>query len=256
MKSHILKIWRSRLFRSFVQFGFLAATVAGVEQAAHGFALPKPLFAALVLLLGNFYCGWGCPFGTVQDWLRRLGRRFFRFSLKLPAAAHRYLSLFRYIAPLLGLFALWGWLDSRRIFFGIFSGAEVAAAGLISMAVVIVLSLLMDRPFCKYLCPFGAIYGLVGMFRIVAVKRGDGCVGCRKCDRVCPMGVPVSKMRVVRDPRCINCRECVASCPKRDALGFGFALPRWRDFASVIRGETRDAADRLDSARSGEREAA
>ena len=115
MKAYMVKIWHSQLSRLFVQSGILMATVAGIEQVAHGFALPKPVFMALVLLFGNFYCGWGCPFGTVQDWLRRLDRRLFRFSLNLSPAAHRYLSLLRYAASLVGIFTLWGWLDSRRV---------------------------------------------------------------------------------------------------------------------------------------------
>lgn len=253
---NLAKSFVSRRIRPLVQGIVLIAALAGFGELAHGFALPKPLFVVLVLLLGNFYCGWGCPFGTLQEGLRKIGRGLFGIDLNPPPAVHRYLSLLRYIALPAGLFALWGWLDSRSFFLGMLSGVETAAAGGVALAMVLGLSLFMDRPFCKYLCPFGAMYGLLNLLRLVAVKRGDACVDCGKCTRSCPMGIQVAKVRTVRDPRCINCGECVAGCRVNGALGFEFCRPRWRDFLDLF-GRNRNAKQlRATDANSGNKRTA
>ncbi|HSN10537.1 MAG TPA: 4Fe-4S dicluster domain-containing protein, partial [Propionibacteriaceae bacterium] len=95
------------------------------------------------------------------------------------------------------------------------------------LAVTLVLSFVLPRPFCRYACPLGAIQGLVAKASPVAVQRdADACLGCDLCTRACPMALPVDRSTRVTDAQCIGCLECVAACPSSRALGVSIALPR------------------------------
>ena len=87
---------------------------------------------------------------------------------------------------------------------------------------VVVLSVLLYRPFCKWLCPLGAFYALfnrVSLFRM-NVER-DKCVSCGKCARVCKMDVDVTK--TPNHTECIRCGMCVRACPT-DAISFRYGF--------------------------------
>ena len=87
---------------------------------------------------------------------------------------------------------------------------------------LLLLSLLISRPFCRYLCPLGAIYGMLNRISLVHLRyESEKCVDCGKCVSVCAMGV---------DPRtqfnsaeCIRCGRCQKICPT-DALHVRFGL--------------------------------
>ena len=87
---------------------------------------------------------------------------------------------------------------------------------------IVLLSLLIFRPFCKYLCPLGAFYGLfngAGLYRMDVSE--DKCVRCGKCLNACPMAVDVVKSP--NSPECIRCGKCIDSCPTK-AISGGFRL--------------------------------
>ncbi|MDO5022324.1 MAG: 4Fe-4S binding protein [Eubacteriales bacterium] len=90
------------------------------------------------------------------------------------------------------------------------------------MAFVLLLSIMMYRPFCKYLCPLGAIYGImnpVSLYRLNLNK--NTCISCGRCKKSCLMGLdPVTELN---HPECVRCGDCVSSCPT-SALTIGFQL--------------------------------
>ena len=189
------------------------------------------LFGAL---FGRLVCGWLCPFGLVQDLLykipfvkklRRLpGDRFLKylkyvilagFVIILPLTVLDIVGqgqpwFCKYICPSGTLFAgiplvasspplqqALGWLFTWKV--GI-------------LAVLLLLSVAVYRPFCRYLCPLGAVYGL---FNPIAFYRfrvdGQKCTGCAVCQKACPMDIPVYK--TPNSPECIRCGVCKKSCP-------------------------------------------
>jgi ferredoxin len=78
------------------------------------------------------------------------------------------------------------------------------------------LSLLVERPFCKYACPYGAVLGLFNFIRMFRIKRNpETCIDCKACDRNCPMNIQVSTGRTVWHHQCITCMKCTSeqSCP-------------------------------------------
>lgn len=85
---------------------------------------------------------------------------------------------------------------------------------------VIVLSILFYRPFCKWLCPLGAIYSLFNKISFLNIKvENSKCVGCGLCSGACKMDVDVRK--TPNHPECIRCGACMKACPK-DAIHYQF----------------------------------
>ena len=189
------------------------------------------------LLIGAVFCGWLCPLGTVQEWVGRLGRRIFggRYNRLVPVRVDRALGLLRYgvlgvllvgAAGAVGLAA--DAVNPSYAFLHLWTAA-VPLPGLVVLAALLAASLLVERPWCRWLCPLGALHGLASRLAPWTIRRSERpCTGCRRCDRVCPMGVAVSACEVVRDPRCHRCAACVASCPISGALSHSGPTSRFR----------------------------
>ena len=185
-------------------------------------------------LLGRFVCGWLCPFGLVQDLLHKIP--FVKKLRKLPG--DRWLRFLKYVIlvgfvivlPLTVLDIVGQgqpWFckyicPSGTLFAGIplvaSNPALQSALGWLFnwkvavLVVLLLLSVVVYRPFCRYLCPLGAIYGLFNpvalyRFRIDAQK----CTHCGVCQRACPMDIPVHS--APNSPECIRCGKCKAACP-------------------------------------------
>ena len=85
---------------------------------------------------------------------------------------------------------------------------------------VIVLSILFYRPFCKWICPLGAIYSLFNKVSFLSIKiENSRCIGCGQCQKACKMDVDVCK--TPDHPECIRCGACIKACPK-DAIHYQF----------------------------------
>jgi polyferredoxin len=104
-----------------------------------------------------------------------------------------------------------------------FWSAEVAPAALIILGTTIGLALFIERPWCKYACPYGAVLGLFNFVRIFKIRREvTTCIDCKLCDRNCPMNIVVSTHQQVRDHQCIACMNCTSEqvCPVVDTVEF------------------------------------
>ena len=192
------------------------------------------LISMFGVLFGRLVCGWMCPFGLVQDLLHKIKLgpkhknlpghqylRYLRFAilailvLLLPAVAisatgvgHPWFC--EWICPsgtLLGGIPLVILNDSFRSAIGL----RFAWKMLILIALLLC-SVVYYRPFCKYLCPLGALYGL---FNPVSTYRlevdANKCVSCRACQRAC--GMDIATFQTPNSMDCIRCGDCLRACP-------------------------------------------
>lgn len=211
-------------FGGVVTFWRFVTTGTLVRQIHESSMVILGLAFLLALLFGPVFCGWVCPFGSFQEWIGRLGQKLLgkRYNRLMPEKLDRLLRYLRY--------AVLGWavymtsitgvlvfksVDPYHALFAFWTG-EVAVGGYIALAMTIILSLIMERPFCKYVCPMGALLGLSNLFRIFGIKRrADTCIDCKLCDKACPMNIKVSTGTRVINHQCISCAECTSErlCP-------------------------------------------
>ena len=107
---------------------------------------------------------------------------------------------------------------------------EVSLAFVVLVA-TLVLALFIQRPFCRYACPLGAVQSqsLAGKLSPIAVQRdASACLGCDLCNQACPMAIPVNTRTRVTDTSCIGCLECVGACPSQNGLAVTLAMPALR----------------------------
>ncbi len=184
---------------------------------------------AVSVIFKKSFCGWICPIGLISDWLRRPWRRLFRRELSLPLWLDYPLRSLKYIILLfffwavvinMGGAALHGFLDGdywkvadikMLLFF-----TDISAFALDVIIILAILSLLLKGFWCRYLCPYGALLGILSFLSPFGVRRDkDKCTGCRKCARECPASLPVDRKERVISPECTSCLSCVSVCPER-----------------------------------------
>jgi polyferredoxin len=82
-----------------------------------------------------------------------------------------------------------------------------------------ILSFLIPYFWCRYLCPYGALLGFIGLFSPNKIKRNtDACIDCSKCAKICPARILVDQVKTVRSDECTSCFQCVDICPVKDTL--------------------------------------
>jgi polyferredoxin len=187
------------------------------------------LVLLLAILFGPVFCGWVCPLGSVQEWFGKLGRKIFRkrYNHFMPEKLDRVLRYLRYLVLgwVIYMTAVSGTLifadyDPYFALFNFWTG-EVAVTGFIVLGVTLAGALFVERPWCKYACPYGAFLGITNLFRVFKIRRVEStCISCDLCSKECPMNIEVSKVKVVRDHQCISCMECTseALCPVADTV--------------------------------------
>lgn len=188
--------------------------------------------AGMTLIFGALFCGWLCPLGSVQDWIGHLGKRLLgkRYNRIVPPRIDRLLGYLRY--AVLGIVLV----ESTRLVNLVFSAydpyyalfhfwtGEALASAIAVLAVVLAGSLFAARPWCRWLCPFGAVQGILQLASPWKIRRdAEACTACRMCSRACPMRIEIADKSAVSDTRCNRCGECIAACPVRGALEYRLA---------------------------------
>jgi polyferredoxin len=183
------------------------------------------LVAALVtsLVARNAFCGWLCPFGFMQDMVSTRGQKL--------AVIDRPLRFLKYIV------LAWAVLGAAYYGYMVFRDADPWAAlwglaelsftlGTVVLAITLIASLFVERPWCRYACPLGAATGLVSKLSPVYLKReSEACKNCAICTKACPMGLPVHTATTIKSVDCIGCLECVDECPREGALELKLGMP-------------------------------
>ena len=207
------------------------------EIGTMAFKIPYYEAGLLILfrsILGRAVCGFLCPMGWIQEIialvpvpkknrfkadkpLRKLKYLVLAATLILPFFVARTPFFCKYICPSGTTAALFLAAADRTVWGMLGSLFSWKLAVLITL---VILSLFIWRPFCKYICPLGAFYGFFNRF---ALYRGSvdesACTRCGKCASVCRMGVdPVAN---INSMECIRCGDCARTCPAK-AIHLGF----------------------------------
>jgi ferredoxin len=190
----------------------------------------------LAVVLRRSFCGQICPFGGLQEFFAKLGQKIFKKRFVIPRKADRILRYLKYVVLVLTIVMAWLtaelWITPYDPYNALGHLADwntlttTYLVGFILLIVTLLGSLIFDRVFCKYLCPAGALYGIIGKISPWAVRvNKNKCIRCGLCDKACPMNVKVMECKKgkVSDIECINCNECVNACPVKGAISTGFS---------------------------------
>nr|WP_238881819.1 4Fe-4S binding protein [Clostridium sp. YIM B02551] len=200
----------------------------------------------LALIFRRSFCGLICPFGTLQEFVGIIGKKIFRKRFIMHSKIDKPLRYLKYIVLLGTLYFAWQttglWVDPYdpwaaygHISAGITSLTTEYLVGTIMLVIVLVGSMLYDRFFCKYLCPMGAVYGIISKISPSKIVRNeDACVNCGLCSKSCPMNIKVANVKEVTSAECISCQRCVISCPKKDALEYKTGKKKLKTLTVII----------------------
>jgi polyferredoxin len=101
---------------------------------------------------------------------------------------------------------------------------ELSVVGIGVLLSLVLLSVVIQNFWCRYLCPYGAMMGIVSAVSPVRIRRDtEACIDCAKCSKACPAHLPVDKLVQIRSLECTSCMECVAVCPADNALQFSLS---------------------------------
>lgn len=222
-----------------------ACPIGSLQNSLSGLSFRFPYYVLGLLiffgaLLGRAVCGFLCPFGLLQDLLNKIP-----FAKKIRTfKGDRKLRKMKYIVLIVLVIAIPIFAKLTPAFCkflcpsGTLSGVLLAISDskiiallggrfmwkLSVLLIVVILSVMIYRPFCKYLCPLGAIYA---PFNKVALLRmecdSESCIDCGACKDACGMGVDPTKD--ANDMECIRCGACIKSCPAR-ALSYEFGFKK------------------------------
>jgi polyferredoxin len=210
--------------------GWLAS---GSINTIHPAALVIFLTALLVsLLLKRAFCSWICPVSTITELFWKSGLRVLGRNFRLPLWLDWLLRPVKYLLLLFFLCTIVLMMNAESVNSFIVSDynktadvklldffLHMSGTPLVVVATLLLLSLFLRNPFCRFLCPYGALLGVLSRFSPAKVERRESaCISCGGCNKACPSHLDVMHKGRVNSEECIGCLRCVSSCPKPEAL--------------------------------------
>jgi len=253
---------RDQELRRIIQYSFLGITmivvvllIGGVCTSAHGFCpyssicfgamflkpgfakLLYPISAGLGLLIaitsifwGRRFCGYVCPFGTVQELIFNLNPKHRKKKpFSLPIWLHRILNVFKYVIMLITILAVFRSTQYVYMkFCPVLAVSHLQTITIYSVAtlfVIFIIGFFINRFWCRYLCPYVAlmnVFQYLGKLLHIKTNRihasEDHCLDCRLCTKACPMQIVIHEVKRVEDVNCIFCLKCQHSCPVENGI--------------------------------------
>ena len=190
------------------------------------------LLIAVGVLFGSLICGWVCPFGFLQDLIAKVPTPKF----DLP----KFTGYFRYVVLISTVLAIPYFFGEGHPFFicricpagaleaavpnivgQAIAGQQIAwpnAVKLTILGLFLIAIFFIKRPWCRLLCPLGAIFSLFNRVSAFFLRfNADECTDCERCHKLCEYGIEPEKSP--NDLRCNRCLECIDCGP--GALTFG-----------------------------------
>jgi polyferredoxin len=210
---------------------FLLTRIVNHVHPAGFFIFVAALFISTFMKKG--FCSWICPIGYISESVNQLGEKLFGRNFKLyswidiPLRSIKYILMSFFIISIsaMSTMELDAFIHSDYnkiadiklyLFF-----AHITIFPLIVLGGLIFLSLFYKSFWCRYICPYGALLGIMSLISPLKIRRNaDTCIDCGKCADVCPTFLPVDKLNVVNSAECMACYSCTEACPIKDTLKF------------------------------------
>jgi polyferredoxin len=203
------------------------------------------MFVAIVavsVLLKKGFCGWICPVGTVSQYFWMAGEKVFGKNYRMQRYADIVLQSIKYVLMSFFIITIWARMSPEQLALFFSSDyyrtadiqtmrffTEMSPTTFWSLGIISGCSLIYRNFWCRYLCPYGALLGILSWFSPVKINRKeDKCTHCGACSRNCPSLLPVEEKEVVHSPECFGCLTCVSHCPSAGALDITIRAGRAR----------------------------
>ena len=184
------------------------------------------------VVVGRYFCGFFCSFGAVQDllWFGSYRLRALFRGKESMKKADQVLKFAKYAVLLYFIIFIWSGVTAVKtagpwqvfgqyLSFGHWPGLKpLLSVGGFLLLVIFIGSLFVQRFFCRYFCPMGAIYSLISRVSFLKIEKPrEGCGKCHLCTSKCSMGMDLTKRDWITGGECISCQKCVSWCPRGNA---------------------------------------
>ena len=196
------------------------------------------IFLAIVgvsFVFGKAFCSWLCPVGFISemvgDFGEKIWKKLFKRRIKLHSFIDYPLRAVKYLLLAFFAFAIFSMTETALAFFlsdayniaadvkMYYFFSEISRFSLIVIGVLFLLSIFIRNFWCRYLCPYGALLGLIGFISPNKIKRNSvNCIDCELCAKACPSFIKVDKVKTVLSDECTSCLSCVDACSVADTL--------------------------------------
>ncbi len=215
-----------------------SAICFGVMSLKPGFAkllFPISVFSGILIVIstifiGRRFCGYICPFGTMQEIIHKLNQKSKKNKqLQLPNWLHKYLNAVKYLILMITILAVFRATQFIYMKFcpvlAVSHPQNITISSAFTLFVIFGFGYFINRFWCRYLCPFAAlmnVFQYLGKLLHLTSKRVQAneklCKNCRLCAKNCPMQIVVYEKKRVENVNCIFCLECIESCPVENGI--------------------------------------
>ena len=180
------------------------------------------VIAATSLFFSRLFCGYVCFFGTIQDFLA-----FKKKKIKITGKLNKFLLSLKYIILIITIYLAFNLTQYFYMKFcpvlAISFPTSITIAGAIILILIFVVSIFIERFWCRYLCPYAAFMNIFSYLgRILKIpkytiyRKTSDCIDCMLCEKKCPMNITISAYdKHLKDPNCIFCLKCIPACPTK-----------------------------------------
>ncbi len=188
------------------------------------------------LAFGKSFCSWMCPVGFISeligDFGEKISKKLFKKKIIIPKFFDIPLRSLKYLLLAFFVYAIFFTMTASSLKYFLDSPynkmadvkmfyffAEISRFSLIVIAVLFGLSIVFRNFWCRYLCPYGALLGIISLASPNKIKRDSvSCIDCGLCTKACPSNIKVDKKITVFSDECSTCLSCVDVCPVKDTL--------------------------------------
>lgn len=187
-------------------------------------------------LFGKAFCSWMCPIGFISelvgDFGDKIAKKLFKKRIKMPKVLDYPLRSLKYLLLAFFVYSIFFSMTASSLKYFLDTPynivadvkmynffANISRFALIVIGVLFFLSIIFRNFWCRYLCPYGALLGVVSLLSPNKIKRDPiSCIDCGLCNKACPSFIKVESVKTVWSDECSTCMSCVDACPVEDTL--------------------------------------